>query len=106
MMPLDTVAIVGVGLIGGSIGLALKRRRLARHVVGIGRREATLRRARRLGAIDHGTARLERGVADAKLTIFCTPVDVIAEQVRAAAPHCPPGAIITDSGSTKHSIVG
>ncbi len=104
-MLIDTIAIVGVGLIGGSIGLALKRRRVTRRVVGVGRRAASLRAARRLGAIDHGTLDLGRGVADAELTIFCTPVDLIADQARAAAASCPSGAIFTDSGSTKARIV-
>lgn len=104
-MQSDTVAIVGVGLIGGSIGLALKKRRLARRVIGVGRRQSSLNEARRLGAIDQGTLKLSRGVAGANLTILCTPVDVIAEQAREAADHAPPHAIITDSGSTKVHIV-
>ena len=104
-MSFDTVAIVGVGLIGGSIGLALKERRLARRVVGIGRRKAVLDRARRLHAIDQGTIELARGVADADLTVFCTPVNLIADQVEQAAQHCRPGALLTDSGSTKRTIV-
>ena len=104
-MSLDTVAIVGVGLIGGSIGLAIKERRLARRVIGVGRRQSSLRQARAVGAIDHGTLRLDRGVADAELTVFCTPVDMIADQAAEAAPHCVPGAVLTDSGSTKHGIV-
>ncbi|MBI3464581.1 MAG: prephenate dehydrogenase [Planctomycetes bacterium] len=104
-MLFDTVAIVGVGLIGGSIGLAIKQRQLARRVVGVGRRQLTLRQARHLGAIDHGTLRLDRGVADAELTVLCTPVDLIARQAAEVAPHCPPGSILTDSGSTKLRIV-
>ena len=104
-MPFDTVAIIGVGLIGGSIGLAIKQRQLARRVVGIGRRQGTLRQARRLGAIDHGTLRIDRGVAGAELTVFCTPVDLIARQAAEVAPHCPAGSILTDSGSTKLRIV-
>jgi prephenate dehydrogenase len=104
VMPFDTVAIVGVGLIGGSIGMALKKRRLARRVVGVARRASTVAQARRRGAIDRGTTRLGTGVAGAELTIFCTPVDLIVDQVREAATHCPAGAIFTDSGSTKRRI--
>ena len=63
----DTVAIVGVGLIGGSIGLALRQRNLAKNVVGIGRRQASLRVARRIGAITHTTIDLNKGVAEAEL---------------------------------------
>jgi prephenate dehydrogenase len=105
MKPLKTVAIVGVGLIGGSIGMALRKRKLAEKVIGIGRRQETLRIARRVGAIDHTTVDIEKGVSEADLIIVCTPVGRIVEDVNKAALHCPEGAIITDAGSTKQSIV-
>ncbi len=105
MKPLSTVAIVGVGLIGGSIGLALRERKLAGRVVGIGRRQESLRAARRVGAVDHTTIDMEKGVAEAELVIVCTPVGRIVEDVRKAAAHCPEGALITDTGSTKQTIV-
>jgi prephenate dehydrogenase len=104
-MTFDTIAIIGVGLIGGSIGMAVKRRRLARRVLGVGRRLSSLRQARRLGAIDRGTTKLRQGVADAELTILCTPVDVIADQAIETAAWCPRQAILTDAGSTKSRIV-
>jgi prephenate dehydrogenase len=104
-MTFDTVAIIGVGLIGGSIGMAVKRRRLARRVLGVGRRASSLRQARRLGAIDQGTTKLRQGVSDAQLTILCTPVDVIADQAIETAAWCPRQAILTDAGSTKVRIV-
>jgi prephenate dehydrogenase len=105
MAEYDTVAIVGVGLIGGSIGLALRERRLAQKVVGIGRRQQTLDVARQLGAIDNGVTTLANGVAQAQLIIVATPVDTIAERVVQSSVACPPGALITDAGSTKESIV-
>jgi prephenate dehydrogenase len=105
MKPLRNVAIVGVGLIGGSIGMALRKRGLAESVVGIGRRQETLRVARRVGAVTHTTVDLAKGVADAELVIVCTPVGRIAEDARAVAEHCPPDALITDAGSTKQAIV-
>jgi prephenate dehydrogenase len=105
MKPLNTVAIVGVGLIGGSIGLALRQRKLAQKVIGIGRRQESLRAARRVGAIDHTTIDLEKGVAEADLIIVCTPVGRIVEDVRKAALHCPEGTLITDVGSAKQAIV-
>lgn len=105
MQQFETVAIVGVGLIGGSIGLALRRRGLAGRVIGVGRREATLRVARRSGAIDRGTTDLQRGVREAQLTVVCTPVAAIAASCREVAAACPAGALITDAGSTKASIV-
>lgn len=101
----NTVAIVGMGLIGSSLGLDLLGRRLAREVVGIGRRAASLRTARAMGACTRTTLDLERGVRDAELIVVCTPVDRIADHVRRAAAACPPGALLTDAGSTKAQIV-
>ncbi len=101
----DVVAIVGVGLIGGSIGLALRTRRLARQVVGIGRRSASLRVARQVGAVTQTTVDIRRGVAQADLVVVCTPVDWIAEHVTIAAEACRPEAVITDAGSIKGHIV-
>lgn len=101
----ETVAIVGVGLIGGSIGLAVRQRKLANRVIGIGRRSTSLRRATRLGVIDSGTTDLARGVAKADLIIVATPVSEIAATIRAVSAACPPHALITDVGSTKRTIV-
>lgn len=101
----STVAIVGVGLIGGSIGLALRQRGLADRVIGIGRRQESLRIARRVGAVTNTTIELARGVAEAELVVVCTPVGRIVEDVRRAAEYCPPGTLITDAGSTKQVIV-
>lgn len=105
LMQWDTVAIVGVGLIGGSIGLGLRERNLARHVVGVGRRAASLRTAKQIGAVTSTTLDLARGVAEADLAIVCTPVGRIVEDVQAAAAACRPGLLITDAGSTKAEIV-
>jgi prephenate dehydrogenase len=101
----DTVAIVGVGLIGGSIGLALRQRNLAKNVVGIGRRQASLRMARRVGAISHTTIDLNKGVAEAELVIVCTPVGKIVEHVRQIAQHGRERILITDAGSVKGAVV-
>jgi prephenate dehydrogenase len=103
--PWDTVAIVGVGLIGGSIGLALRQRGLANHVVGIGRRETSLNRARAMEAVTATTTHIGQGVADAELIVVCTPVANIVDHVRQIAAHCPARALITDVGSTKQQIV-
>ncbi len=104
-MLVDSLAIVGVGLIGGSVGLAAKARGLARHVVGIGRSTSTLAKAQALGAIDEFTTNLADGVRSADLVVVCSPVDLIARQVLEAAPHAKAGAIFTDAGSTKANIV-
>ena len=105
MKRFKTVAVVGVGLIGGSIGLALQKRGLADAVVGIGRRQASLRIARRAGAVTATTIDLAKGVAKADLVVVCTPVGRIVEDVRCAAENCPAGTLITDAGSTKESMV-
>jgi D-arabinose 1-dehydrogenase-like Zn-dependent alcohol dehydrogenase len=105
MAEFERVAILGVGLIGGSIGMALRERRLVREVVGIGRNEANLLKARQLGAVDRFTTELAEGVADADLTIVCTPVDTIADFVRQISDACHNSALITDAGSTKADIV-
>jgi prephenate dehydrogenase len=105
MVEYDTVAIVGVGLIGGSIGLALRQRNLAQKIIGVGRRQASLDIARKVGAIDHGVTSLANGVAQAQLIIIATPVDTIAERVVQVAAICPPTSLITDVGSTKEAIV-
>jgi prephenate dehydrogenase len=105
MAEYDTVAIVGVGLIGGSIGLALRERRLAQKIIGIGRRQTSLDRARDVGAIDHGVTNLANGVSQAQLIIVATPVDTIAERVVQVSAVCPATSLITDAGSTKESIV-
>ncbi len=105
MKPWNRVAIVGVGLIGGSIGIDLLRRGLARHVVGIGRRQESLDEARDVGAISSASTDLSQGVRDAELVIVCTPVGRIVEDVLAAAKAAKPGTLITDAGSTKAEIV-
>jgi prephenate dehydrogenase len=105
MKPLRCVAIVGVGLIGGSIGLALRSRKLATRIVGAGSRPATLEAALQTGAITEIAADVASAVAEAELVIVCAPVDHIVEQVRAIARACPAGSLITDAGSTKQQIV-
>jgi prephenate dehydrogenase len=101
----DTVAIVGVGLIGGSVGLSLRNAGLAKTVVGIGRRQSSLRKARVLRAVTTTTTKIARGVADAELTVVCSPVQRIADHVAEAADACPRGALITDAGSIKARIL-
>ncbi len=105
MKRFGTVAIFGVGLIGGSVGLALRRRDMADTVIGIGRRQSSLRAARRVGAVTNTTVDPAKGVAAAELIVLCTPVGRIVEHAMLAAAHCPEGTLITDAGSTKQSIV-
>lgn len=103
-MLFDRIAIVGVGLIGGSVGLAAKTRGAAGRVVGVGRDRGRLDEAVRVGAADEVTTELADGVARAGLVVVCTPVDRIADDVLAAATHARPGTLFTDGGSTKGNI--
>ncbi|WP_162656902.1 prephenate dehydrogenase [Tuwongella immobilis] len=105
MMRIGTLGIVGVGLIGGSIGLAARERGIAQRVIGIGRQTSSLQQALDLGLITEFTTDLVAGGSQADLTVFCTPVDLIGPQVRQLAPHLKPGTILTDAGSTKERIV-
>jgi prephenate dehydrogenase len=100
----DTVTIIGVGLIGGSIGMALRKRSLARNVVGVGRTEERLRIAHERGAVTSATTDLAYGVRDAELIVVCTPVSHVVDYVRKASKSCPPQTLITDAGSTKNEI--
>jgi prephenate dehydrogenase len=104
-MNIHTVTIVGVGLIGGSIGLAARRRGLAQRIVGVGRQQDSLDLAQRLGAIDEGTFDLGEAVGQAEITIVCTAVDHIPALVLAAAAASGAGTLLTDTGSTKATIV-
>jgi prephenate dehydrogenase len=97
----ETIAVVGVGLIGGSVALAAKKRGAARLVIGVGRNPKRLDEAQRRGVIDDGTVDLPAAAAGADLLVFCSPVDVIVAGVREAAGTCRPGTLITDAGSVK-----
>ena len=100
-----TLAIVGVGLLGGSIALAARARGVAERIVGVDRDAAALEKARRRCGLDECFTEAAPAVRQADITVFCTPVDEIAEQVVAAASHCGPGSVLTDVGSTKAAIV-
>jgi prephenate dehydrogenase len=104
-MQFDSLSIVGVGLIGGSIGLAARQARIVRRIVGVGRNPASLKEAQSLGIIDEATTDLTAGVRGANLVIFCTPVDRIPLQIKQVGTLCQPGTLITDAGSTKARIV-
>ena len=105
MTKFNKITIIGVGLIGGSIGLAIKKRRLACEVIGVFRRTSTLRRALKHKAIDRGTMSIEDGVKDADFIILATPVLSIPTIAREVIKYAKKGAIITDAGSTKEWLV-
>jgi prephenate dehydrogenase len=99
------VVIAGVGLIGGSVGLALKRARFHGRIVGLGRRWSSLKNAIDVGAVDSATLDFAEALSDADLLLIGTPVDVIPEIVKEAIKHARSGCIITDVGSTKWQLV-
>ena len=99
----NTVAIYGVGLIGGSIGMALRERKLAERVVGIGRNPERLAQAVTLGAIDEFVTD-PANVPTSDIVILCAPVQKLVEHCQSIATHHPM-ALITDAGSTKEHLV-
>ena len=98
------VAVIGVGLIGGSFALALKRKRLCGHVVGVGRSRANLRKALRMGAID-SIATAQGAVAGADLVFLATPVSHFPGIFRSIRKTLKAKTLITDAGSTKRDVV-
>jgi prephenate dehydrogenase len=99
------VAVLGVGLIGGSIGLAA-RRRLGAEVVGHSRSAATVERAVGLGALDRGAGSLVEACEGAELVFCAGPVAALPDQARAALEASGPETVVTDVGSTKGELVG
>ncbi len=102
---IDRLAVVGVGLIGGSLALALKEAGAVGHVVGIGRGLPNLETALRLGVIDSFTQDLAEGVANADVVFLATPVQSLGTVAEQAMPYLKPGAIITDGGSVKQAVI-
>jgi len=102
---IDKLAVIGVGLIGGSLALALKEVGAVGHVVGVGRGLANLETALRLGVVDSFTQSLAEGVADADLVFLATPVQSLGTVAEQAMPHLKPGAILTDGGSVKQAVI-
>ena len=98
------VAIIGVGLIGGSLGMALKASRKFK-VIGIGRHTEKLRLARKCGAVDEYTKDFSSGVAGADIVVIATPVDMIAGTFKKIMPFAKKGAVISDVGSVKDPII-
>lgn len=99
------VAVIGVGLIGGSLAIILRKKGYAEKIVGVGRGIPNLEAAKKLGIIDSFTQDIPEGVKDADLVIIATPVLRIGETVRKAAPHLKKGAIVTDVGSVKRAVI-
>lgn len=99
------VAIIGVGLIGGSLGMILRRQKLADSVVGIGRRVENLKTAVEMGAIDRYVSDPREGVEGADFILLATPVDTYERHLQEWATCLKPGAIVSDVGSVKGDLV-
>jgi prephenate dehydrogenase len=101
----NKVVVFGVGLIGGSFALALRKAGAVDTLVGFGRSEQPLVHAKQLGIIDRIGKDIAAEVADADLVMLATPVGQMAELMAHIAPHVGPRTIITDGGSTKSNVV-
>ena len=99
------IALIGVGLLGGSLGLAVRERKLAVKVDGHVRRTASIAECERLGVVDHATREVGRAVEHADLVVLCTPLGQMRELAREFLPCLKPGAIVTDVGSVKGIVV-
>ena len=102
-MIIDRLAIIGVGLIGGSFALALKQNGAVREVLGVGRNAASMEMAKQCGLIERAVEFAEAGKADCVL--LAMPVGETSAVLSKLVPHLKPGAIVTDAGSTKGNVI-
>lgn len=102
---IQQVVIIGVGLIGGSLGLVLKQKGLAGSVIGVGRRVKNLELAVQLRAIDRYESQAREAVKDADLVVLATPVDTYCTHLQEWGDALRPHAIVTDVGSVKGGLV-
>ena len=101
--PLRRVSVIGLGLMGGSLALALRRAGLASHIVGCGR-QVLVERAMEMSAIDSGCQDVCEAVAESDYVFLCTPVETSITLMAQIAPHLREGAVVTDVGSTKETF--
>ncbi len=99
------MTLVGVGLLGGSLGLALRQKKLAGEVCGFVRRASAINECESLGVVDRATRDLAEAVAGAELIVLCSPVGQMPELLQQLAPYAPKNAVVTDVGSVKHALV-
>ena len=104
-MKLNKLVIFGVGLIGGSLALALKQAGVVGEIVGVGRSRANLEQALALGIIDRIALDVVDAVNDADMVVLAVPVGQMAMIMQAIAPHLAEDTIVTDAGSTKQDVV-
>ena len=104
-MTIPKITLIGVGLLGGSIGLAARQRGVAGQVTGLVRRAESVEECRAAGAVDDATLDLAEAVTGAELVILCTPVGGMKAMAEAIKPHLSPDAVVTDVGSVKASVM-
>ncbi len=102
---IQTLTIIGVGLIGGSLALALKEKDAVGTVIGTGRSEANLKRAQDLGIVDSWTTSLTKAVQDADVVLIAVPMGAYEQVLQTIAPALKEGTIVTDAGSTKQHAI-
>jgi prephenate dehydrogenase len=102
---MESIAVLGLGLIGGSLALALCEANLAKHIAGYDVDPETTRRTRELGAITHAYATAEEAAQQADLVIVATPIREIPALLERIAPALKPGTLVTDTASTKRQVV-
>ena len=101
----EKVCIVGLGLIGGSVGLAIKRSNISNQITGYARSNSTLERAIELGLVDKVEDNLKDAVNDCDLVILATPLSAFKKLVEEMSPFLKKDCIITDTGSAKLSVI-
>lgn len=99
------LCVIGVGLIGGSLALALKKAGYVEKVTGIGRSLGNLQTAQQLAVIDHYETDYASALADADLVFVSVPIGAMGDVFAQIQPHLKPGAIITDGGSAKQQVI-
>jgi len=102
---INKLVIIGVGLIGGSFALALRKAGRVRHIVGVGRSRENMQRALALGAIDEIAADLASALSGANVIFLAVPVGQTGETLARMAPLLEPDSIVTDAGSTKQDVI-
>lgn len=102
---IDRLCIIGVGLVGGSLGRAVRKAGLCRHIIGVDADPANLQRAQALHVIDQGYSDVATGAKDADVVLIAVPVRATQAVLAALQPVWRPQAVYTDAGSTKLSVV-
>ena len=102
---INKLAIIGLGLMGGSLGMAVREKGIVRTVSGFARRKEVREEAIKRGAVDLVYDNIEEAVKDADMVILCVPVLAVPELAQSCLPYLAPGCVVTDVASTKTTII-